>query len=273
MHGRNGSEYRLPEFQRLSVDGFCRETKTVYKFFGCYFHGHTCLYYRDIPTMGGDTLAQRYEQTMPRLEQIRNAGCQVEVQRECEFDKNILLQHPGLKNHPLIRHSPLNTRDALYGGRTEAMSPHYKIGEGETILYCDVMSLYPYIFKFFKFPVGHPVVHAGEACRDVDAMLKMEGLNKCQVLPPKRLHHTVLPFRHNNKLLFRLCRTCAVELQSEIECTHNTVTERALTGTWVMDEARMAVEKGYRLLQVYEVYEYRCTQYDPQLGRPICGVY
>jgi hypothetical protein len=97
-------------------------------------------------------------------------------------------------------------------------------------------------------------------------MLKTEGLIKCQVLPPKRLYHPVLLFRHHNKLLFCLCRTCAVELNRETECTHNTVAERALTGTCVMDEVRMAVESGYRVLQVYEVYEYRTTQYDPQLG-------
>jgi hypothetical protein len=69
------------------------------------------------------------------------------------------------------------------------MSLHYKIGEGETIQYCDVINLYPYICKYFKFPVGHPLVHAGEACKDVDAMLKMEGLIKRQALPPKRLYH------------------------------------------------------------------------------------
>jgi hypothetical protein len=32
------------------------------------------VHYRDIPTMEDDTLAQRYEQTMARLEQITNAG-------------------------------------------------------------------------------------------------------------------------------------------------------------------------------------------------------
>jgi G:T-mismatch repair DNA endonuclease (very short patch repair protein) len=94
MHGRNGRVSRLPELPRLSVDGFCRETKTVYEIFGCYFHGHTCLHYRDIATMGGDTFAKRYEQTMARLDQITNAGYQVEVQWECEFDKDILLLHP-----------------------------------------------------------------------------------------------------------------------------------------------------------------------------------
>ena len=29
IHGRNRCEYRLPELPRLSVDGFCEETKTV----------------------------------------------------------------------------------------------------------------------------------------------------------------------------------------------------------------------------------------------------
>jgi len=36
---------------------------------------------------------------------------------------------------------PLRTRDALYGGRTEAMRLHYKAREGETIQEVDVMSL------------------------------------------------------------------------------------------------------------------------------------
>jgi hypothetical protein len=63
-----------------------------------------------------------------------------------------------------------------------------------------------------------------------------------------------------------LCRACAVELNTTTECLHNTAAERAITGTWVMDEVRMPVQKGNRVLQVYEVYEYRTTQYDPQNG-------
>jgi len=48
----------------------------------------------------------------------------------------------------------MNTRDALYGGRTEAMRLHYKIKESEeSVQYCDIMSLYPYICKYFKFPI------------------------------------------------------------------------------------------------------------------------
>jgi len=31
-----------------------------------------------------------------------------------------------------------------------------------------------------------------------------------------------------------------------------------------MDEVRLAVEKGYRILEIYEVYEYQVTQFNPQ---------
>ena len=66
-------------------------------------------------------------------------------------------RHPELKTHPVVGHSPIKTREALYGGRTEAMRLHYKVREGEgTIHYVDVMSLYTYVCKYFKFPVGHP---------------------------------------------------------------------------------------------------------------------
>ena len=40
---------------------------------------------------------------------------------ECEIDEEILTRHSELKTHPVVRHSHLNTREALYGGRTEAM--------------------------------------------------------------------------------------------------------------------------------------------------------
>jgi len=31
-----------------------------------------------------------------------------------------------------------------------------------------------------------------------------------------------------------------------------------------MDEVRLAEEKGYRILEIYEVYEYQVTQYNPE---------
>ena len=99
----------------MIVNGFCKETSNVYEFWGCYWQGHTRLPYRDVRTGAGDTLADRYERTMARLKQITQAGYQVEVQWECDFDKGILADHPELKTHSIVHHSPLNTQEALYG--------------------------------------------------------------------------------------------------------------------------------------------------------------
>jgi len=138
MHARNRHEYRPPELPNYSVDGYCPETKIIYEFLGCFYHGHTCQSFRDVKTMGGDTLAERYECTLARIEQITQAGYQVKIQWECDFDESgIVNQKPELLTHPIVEHSPLHTRDALYGGRTDAMRLHYKPRENENFQYVE----------------------------------------------------------------------------------------------------------------------------------------
>ena len=39
MHARNGREFSLPELPHYSVGGYCAETRTVYEFLGCFWHG------------------------------------------------------------------------------------------------------------------------------------------------------------------------------------------------------------------------------------------
>ena len=106
------------------MDGYCPEINTVYEFFGCFWHGHTCQPFRDVATLSGDTLAERYERTLSRLDQITRVGYQVKVQWKCEFEEK-----PDLLTHPIVRQIPVCTRDALYGGRTDAMLLHYKVCE------------------------------------------------------------------------------------------------------------------------------------------------
>lgn len=38
------------------------------------------------------------------------------------------------------------------------------------------------------------------------------------------------------------------------ECTHN-VDKRALTGTWMMNEIRVALEKDYVVIELHELWE------------------
>ena len=60
--------------------------------------------------------------------------------------------------------------------------------------------------------------------------------------------------RKADKLLFPLCRTCAVAQQQE-KCNH-TNDDRALTGKWCSNEISLAVRKGYRILKIYEVWHF-----------------
>ena len=61
MNPRNGRKFGLPELPRYSVDGYCAETKTVYEFWGCFYHGCKCKPMTDHTTVDEDTLAERYE--------------------------------------------------------------------------------------------------------------------------------------------------------------------------------------------------------------------
>ena len=159
--------------------------------------------------MNGDTPAEKYERTMSRLEEITRVAYQVKVQWDCVFQNaSIVKQKPELLTHPIVRHSPLCTRDALYGGRTEDKPLHYNVKENETIQYVDVMNLCPYICKYFKFPSGHTVIHVGDACKDIEACLRMDGMIKCSIAPSQGLYHPVLPFRGNKKLMFSSCKSC-----------------------------------------------------------------
>jgi alpha-acetolactate decarboxylase len=51
--------------------------------------------------------------------------------------------------------NPLEPRNAFYGGRTEAFTLFQK---DQDISYVDVTSLYPYINKTGKIPIGHPEI-------------------------------------------------------------------------------------------------------------------
>ena len=73
----------------------------------------------------------------------------------------------------------------------------------------DVISLYA--CKYFKFPLGQPVIHVGDACQDKEAILQEVRLIKYCVLPPQKLYHPVLPFPFKDRLLFCLCNSCDIE--------------------------------------------------------------
>lgn len=118
-------------------------------------------------------------------------------------------------------------------------------------------SLYPWVNKYGIYILGHPEVIT-ENFKNLHSYC---GLIKCRLHPPRKMYHPILPYRHDGKLLFPLCRTCA-ETYQQTPC-HHTREERCLTGTWVSLEVQKALEKGYQLEEVHEVWDYKTTQYDP----------
>jgi hypothetical protein len=208
-----------------------------------------------------ETLTNRYEETMARLQKIKDAGYTVVLIWWCEFRK-LLSENTSLENelcsHPFMKNSPINIRCALYGCRTEGTKTHYRVKQGEEIRYVDVISLYPYICKYGKVPVGHPKVYVGADC-PTDS-LDREGDIKCKVLPPRKLYHPVLPYKSNSKLMFPLCYVCA-DTMNQDRCTHSDE-ERFIVGTWIVDEALIAVEYGYVVKDVFEFWEESLTCFD-----------
>ena len=120
-----------------------------------------------------------------------------------------------------------------------------------------VISLYPYICKYGKFPVGHPTVYVGTDCPP--DCLDREGIIKCKVLPPRKLYHPVLPYKSNSILMFRLW--CAyANTMNQGNCTHSD--GRCIVGTWVADEVRKAIEMGYGVVDMFTFWECSVTCYD-----------
>ncbi|XP_043286864.1 uncharacterized protein [Venturia canescens] len=183
-----------------------------------------------------------------------------------------------VSDHALVRAEPLNPRDAFFGGRTENMVTLYDVKDGEQIRYVDVCSLYPYICKYSKYPVGHRTVCVGDECRALTgpenniSLSRVEGLVKCTLLPPPNLYHRVLPVRMHQRLLFGLCRSCC-ETMNQDACPHEDPAERVFSGTWVVDELRKAIACGYKILTVSEIWQYEITQYnrDTQEGGLFTG--
>ena len=77
------------------------------------------------------------------------------------------------------------------------------------------------------------------------------GLIKAKILPPRGLLVQVLPIKINDKLMFPLCRTCAMnENQQTCNCPDK---DRILIHMWCTPEINLALNMGYILIEIYEI--------------------
>ena len=152
-------------------------------------------------------------------------------------------------------------RDTFFGGRTDAVKLYHTVNPatGEKVFYVDVTSLYPWVNAEGEYPIAHPEVITNPEDQDISHYF---GKALVDILPPYELYHPVLPHRQGGKLTFPLCASCVEE---EMEkpmgerssvCTH-TDRQRTLRGTWCTPELLKAVEKGYRILKIHEVWHFK----------------
>ena len=251
--------------QTFLVDGYDEQTKTIYKFQGCFYNGcldcfpnHTMRH----PIHLNKTMRDVRKQTKIRIQQLSQLGYRVKEMWECEWNRMIQAD-PQLKEfiHTDDIVTPLNPREDFFGRRTNAIKLYHKVENDEQIHYSDMISLYPCANLECDYPIGHPEFIDQPGTTDIS---RYNGLVKCKILPPYELYHPVLPYRYDSKLLFPLCKTCT---QQEIKqqptnnkrsekCPHSTE-ERTLTGTWTTLELQKAIEKGYIITYIYEIWHFK----------------
>ena len=247
QHAKNLSEKR---FGKYKVDGWYAESRTVYEFHGCVYHGcPKCFNPNTYNTLKNELMSEtfaKHNERMKNLKELPDISNIIEIW-ECEFDNLVKNNSKLLKllNSEKIIKPALSPRDALSGGRVNALQLLYEGKAG----YIDFTSLYPYVQKYGSFPLGHPIIIT-ENFKTID---KYFGLVYCSVLPPKDLYIPTLPYHVNGKLLFPLCGTCAKNQLRE--CSHND-DERELEGTWVILEVIEALNCGYKITYIYEVWHY-----------------
>lgn len=258
-HAKNGGEVKINGWMMDGVD----QNGVLYSFHGCFWHGCESCFpnKKTVNPVNHLTMDELRQRTQLQTDCLRKKGYTVVEKWECEFKTDMGRDNDLAEFYQTYKvHEPLQPRDSFFGGRTNATRLYYESNDTEQIRYVDFTSLYPYVCKYGKFPVGHPIVYHEDVPDDVF------GLLKCKVLPPQDLFHPVLPYRTRNKLTFPLCRTCADKNHQDV-CPHDRPEDRALVGTWTTIELEKAVSLGYTVMEKYEAWHFPATtQYDGKSG-------
>jgi hypothetical protein len=256
----NGGEKVIGPYR---VDGYYETQegeKVVLEFHGDFWHGNPEKFSKDMMNpVAKITMGDLYNRTMQKKLYMEKLGYTFKSIWESEFEtlmKEDVLMKRFIESLDVAM--PLQPREAFYGKRVETFHL-FKSSEEEEISCYRLNSLYSFVNKWGKHPVGHPRIIT-EGFQELE---HYEGLIRCKMIPPKTLFIPVLPSRIREMLMFVLCRSCA-ELQQQTQCTH-TDDQRAITGTWVTDEVKKAVEKGYVVDKIYEVWHFdKVSQYNTE---------
>ena len=190
---------------------------------------------------------EHYQSTIKKIDFLKKGYNVVEVW-ECDIKREM---DEGMRRYfdhfPIA--DPLEPRDALYHGRTNASKLCHCCESDEQIKYVDFTSLYPHVNRSKTVPIGHPEIITENFDEELS---NYSGLIKCTITTSRSV--PTLPYRTQGKLMFALCKACA-DTCNQTPCIHSNA-EHAIQGTWCTVEVMKAVEKGYQLLRVHEVWHF-----------------
>ncbi|XP_022787930.1 uncharacterized protein LOC111327883 [Stylophora pistillata] len=217
-HGLNGGEAHIPGVGK--VDCFC--ANRVYEFQGCFWHGCAKCYSGDTINSQNqiDTLTLR-KRTAEKGGKIRAAGFDLVEVWECELAKDRDFEK-FYKTWDREIVDPLNPRDAFFGGRTNVTKQTYDFKEGEKGKYVDFVSLYPTVQFFKDYPTAHPT-------KILD--------------PPQEYDESWFGFVKCSLTSKRPLSPC--------------ITGKNEMWTWCTNELNLAIEKGYEIKKIFEVWDFK----------------
>ena len=260
LHSANGGEKQIfdDELGKVYyVDGFDENENIVYLFYGCLYHACPLCFDSNSKHPFCTELEMRdvYQKTIDREKRLQDMGYIVKTIWKHDYKK--LKESDEMKifldEFELV--TDIDPRDAFFGGRVNGFKLFRNAKPNETIEFIDVTSLYPSVQKFRDFPTNHPTI-IRENFKDLSNYF---GLVKCKVLAPPNLYHPVLPVRMKDKLFFPLCKKCVMDSSSK--CWHSEE-DRSFWGTFTTIEVEKAIEKGYRILQIHEVWHFENSSND-----------
>ena len=251
------------------VDGAAVDSsghRHILQFHGCYWHGHDCHTDRteilDIRKEYTKNVDHKFK-SLAKDPNFPHGPFTYHTIFECQFKAQV--KKPGpmrsfvLDYYRQFSKDALKLREALRGGRTNAIRHRIpKVPPGWKLYYVDFTSLYPAVnfgINGEVWPLGHPDIFIGKDMEMGPQDPKdWFGYAKVTVLPPRNLKHPVLGQLINDKLLFHLCTSCATELHQG-PCQH-TDSQRGLTGTFFTGELQLAMEMGYKITRVHELWNW-----------------
>lgn len=239
----------------------------------------------------------RLSYTMMRENMLKSWGYKVNSVWECEVESSHSSPFPLTKQKKklldpgqCVRGGRTEVFQLYYKAEKVSSSSNVEIE------YVDVTSLYPYILSNSEFPVGQVSIDINNLSPDSFSRYDSKmGIADIEVLPPRDLKIPLLPFNSTvnsvksmkcQKVFFPLCRSCvenviletkgclfiktqineAYQVLTPIDkvsinetCNHSNINDRLWRGVYTLTEIRLAIELGYKLINVFEVWYFKET--------------